>query len=382
VEYRDSLGERRSRQFESKAAATRWVESTDFQSLQSRENASKTFADATEAWLARGHSENLEESTLDDYHWITEAYLLPTLGKVPLAKLTEPILVSLRLEIASTKSASFAQRVILVAKMILRYAERIDIISKSPARHMKTAVRSGKKLPVIPSRRELAAILTAPAFKRPHRLGKAAYQRDTLLLSTLVESSIRPGEGRALGWPQVNLDRCTITIMRAVKRNGSIGPCKTKAGYRTIPISPQLAADLMAWKRICPPSPQELVFPTPNGLPVQHGNLAEVFRERQIAAGVTIERRHRDGTTELVAKYSLYDLRHAGASWWIHRKLDLKKLTTWMGHSSIQVTFDIYGHLIADEESDTAIMAELAADLYKSEQADGDGSDRNADRDH
>ena len=57
----------------------------------------------------------------------------------------------------------------------------------------------------------------------------------------------------------------------------------------------------------------------------------------------------------MTGKYGLHALRHAAASGWIAQKIDLKRLQSWIGHSSIQITLDTYGHLIEDKEQDAAI---------------------------
>jgi hypothetical protein len=53
-----------------------------------------------------------------------------------------------------------------------------------------------------------------------------------------------------------------------------------------------------------------------------------------------------------VPKYGLHALRHACASLWIEQGHNPKQIQTLMGHSSIKVTFDVYGHLFADNEAD------------------------------
>ena len=47
-----------------------------------------------------------------------------------------------------------------------------------------------------------------------------------------------------------------------------------------------------------------------------------------------------------VGKYGLHALRHACASLWIEQGYNPKQIQTLMGHSSIKVTFDTYGHLM------------------------------------
>jgi integrase len=53
-----------------------------------------------------------------------------------------------------------------------------------------------------------------------------------------------------------------------------------------------------------------------------------------------------------VGKYGLHALRHACASLWIEQGHNPKQIQTPMGHSSIKVTFDTYGHLFVADEAD------------------------------
>lgn len=98
---------------------------------------------------------------------------------------------------------------------------------------------------------------------------------------------------------------------------------------------------------------------------VSHANLLERgFHPILVAAGVTMpgtvldeqgkpiinnagEPVMRDGP-----KYEMHALRHACASLWIESGYNPKQIQRLMGHSSIKVTFDVYGHPFADAEAD------------------------------
>jgi len=61
-------------------------------------------------------------------------------------------------------------------------------------------------------------------------------------------------------------------------------------------------------------------------------------------------------------RYGFHTLRHAAASLFIqHLKWSPKRLQTVMGHSSVRMTFDLYGHLFDDIEKDRADMATIEA---------------------
>jgi site-specific recombinase XerD len=65
----------------------------------------------------------------------------------------------------------------------------------------------------------------------------------------------------------------------------------------------------------------------------------------------------------LTRRYSFHALRHAAASAFIRQKVDLKRLSGWLGHSTVTLTLDRYGHLLVDDQGDAAIMAAAEADL-------------------
>jgi len=114
---------------------------------------------------------------------------------------------------------------------------------------------------------------------------------------------------------------------------------------------------LRKWKLACPKGPLDLVFPNGAGKPESHANIVQRgLQPTMIAARLT----KKDGT----AKYTgLHALRHFYASWCINRRVDgglelpLKVVQARLGHSSIQMTADRYGHLFPSADDG----AELAA---------------------
>jgi integrase len=65
-------------------------------------------------------------------------------------------------------------------------------------------------------------------------------------------------------------------------------------------------------------------------------------------------------------KYGMHSLRHACASLWIEGGYNPKQIQKLMGHSSIKVTFDVYGHLFNDSEADQKAAEALQARLLGS----------------
>jgi integrase len=127
--------------------------------------------------------------------------------------------------------------------------------------------------------------------------------------------------------------------------------------YRSLRLAPLVLNALREWKLVCPKGDLGLVFPNGIGKVESYANLIDRgFGPIQIAAGVITQKPalNDDGepTTVAVGKYGLHALRHACASLWIEQGHNPKQIQILMGHSSIKVTFDTYGHLFADSEAD------------------------------
>ena len=61
-------------------------------------------------------------------------------------------------------------------------------------------------------------------------------------------------------------------------------------------------------------------------------------------------------------RYNFHSLRHAAASLFIaHLNWTPKRVQVVMGHSSIQMTFDLYGHLYEDKDADREAMKKVEA---------------------
>ena len=70
----------------------------------------------------------------------------------------------------------------------------------------------------------------------------------------------------------------------------------------------------------------------------------------------------KDGKTVTEVKYCPYDLRHFFASMLFENKANLKKIQTVMGHTNIETTLNVYGHLLEDpDKKDTEPVGMLGS---------------------
>jgi integrase len=147
-------------------------------------------------------------------------------------------------------------------------------------------------------------------------------------------AGLRASEIRGLCWGDLDLQGGSVTVRQRADRFGQIGSPKSEDARRTVPIGPELVRILKEWRLASDPG-HELVFATRKGTPHLLGNL-----RRRVLDGVP-----------------LHALRHFYASWSLDRGVPLTTLQRRMGHSSILLTADRYGHLLetsADERRDLA----------------------------
>jgi integrase len=207
--------------------------------------------------------------------------------------------------------------------------------------------RHEKKLEVgidIPTKDEIRAMLNAAEGRwRP-------------LLITAVFTGLRASELRGLTWNDIDLKAEQLTVRQRADHWNAIGSPKSAAGKRTVPLAPIVVNTLKEWKLVCPKSEHNLVFPNTVGNIEAHGVIRRFgFGPLQFKVGITTDR-HRP-------KYGLHSLRHAAASLFIEEGWSAKRVQAAMGHSSIQMTFNVYGHLFPSPDDDREAMRRLQARL-------------------
>ena len=109
----------------------------------------------------------------------------------------------------------------------------------------------------------------------------------------------------------------------------------------------QIACARTNWRLACPKGPESLVFPNGEGNPQNPSNLLN----RGLYPALK-----RAG----LRRVRFHDLRHTFGSHLIAAGVDLKTVSTLMGHSSISVTVDIYGHMLKGSNRDAIHRLDIA----------------------
>jgi len=121
-------------------------------------------------------------------------------------------------------------------------------------------------------------------------------------------------------------------------------PPKTKAGRRTLPLAPPLLHQLKLWKLQCPPTPDGLVFPGPDGTALHRGT---ALRDGLYP---TCERAK-------IRRVSMLVLRHTFASQLLMGGAPLLEVQHFMGHRDATTTLKVYSHFIPRQETDRLLVS-------------------------
>ncbi len=364
VSYRNRDGKRRSSQFNLKRDADAFdlrVRQELTLGIHTADADSITVADAVDQWIVKSQIHNLERSTVNSYQRIARLHVIPFLGSYRLNQLNGPMLQSYLDKLLTSRSTAMTAKAVSTLSMIVAEAQRRGQVAQNIVLGVKVSRSKRQKKQVeIPTAEELKRMLAA------------ASETERPFIITMITTGLRISEMRGIMWADINLAAGRITVTQRADEWGDIGAPKSDLGKRTIPIAPELISELTAWKLRCPPSKMDLAFPNSKGGTQLNGNLLKrMFKPLQIRAGVTktvlINGRFvvdGDGQAMVIGKYGFHALRHAAASNWIAAKIDLKRLQVWIGHSSIQITLDTYGHLICDNEKDAELAMSSSRGLF------------------
>jgi integrase len=292
-----------------------------------RQVGDKWLADAKGGLVRNRSGDRYKPSVLRGYEQALRDYIYPDLGGARLAELSRNDVQDLADRLSEGDlSASTIRNALLPLRAICRRAYARGEVLVNPTR--------GLELPAVRGRRDRVA-----EPREARELIAALEPRDRPLWATAMYGGLRRGELRALKWNDVDLATGVIHVRRTWDRVVGELPPKSDAGRRKIPIPSVLRDHLIgSYAR----DSEEFAFGRVDGRPFEPSSVSD--------------RAKRAWKRAKLQAITLHECRHTFASLMIAAGVNPKALQTFMGHASITVTLDLYGHLFPGSEDEAAVL--------------------------
>jgi len=303
-----------------------------------------TFSEFAAEYMSDYARPELAPSTYENLGYMLNARILPWFGHLQMSDINA---VGIRKFIASLHeppsglsrhaldawtplSDSTVTKYFVTLKAMLNRAVEWGYIRSNPAKDVKSKYGSSRGVRRVSffEPAEIRAFLKAvPAEYRA-------------LFTTLIFAGLRLGEALALHWSDIDWKREMIHVNRNIWR-GKLKKPKSESAIRTVIMSPHLKRSL-AEHRIAATHPDtDLVFHSSDGRPLDPANLRSRVFKPALSRAKLPERR-------------IHDCRHTFATLLINQGESLKFVQTQLGHASIRITVDTYGHLLRQTAENAA----------------------------
>jgi integrase len=283
----------------------------------------------------------VKPTTVASYQSLLRSRILPTFGDLPLGDV-DGLMVRRWISQMSGAglSASRIQQAHRLLSQLFRSAVECRLLDHDPC--------VGVKLPRIKGNETL--FLNPPEVER---LADAVPFRFRALVHVLAYGGLRWGEAVALRRKRIDPDSARITVAESLADvNGILHFGETKTNrIRKVAIPAFLVEGLRAYQKTIQEDQEALVFTSPKGSPLRVSN----FRRR--VWWPSLER------AGLPHELRIHDLRHTCATMLISRGVHPKAIQHHLGHASIDITMNRYGHLLPDQFNDLAAQLDAAHGL-------------------
>jgi integrase len=338
-------GKRVTRTFSNVTAARRWRQdaAVALRAGTLSSDAGSTLADAAEEWLDAARAEIVRNrsgepykpSAIRGYEQNLRKRVLPALGHERLREITLPMMQRYVDRLAADGlAAATITTTITPLRAIYRRARQVGEVHANPT--------TGVSVPAV-NRRQTRFATSEQIEAMLDHLDDA---KDRALWATALYAGLRRGEVTALHREDVDLATGVIRVERGYDACEGEIPPKSKQGRRRVPI-PAVLRDRLAEHLIDAPASGRIFTGVKD--------IYERGRAAARAAGVE--------------EPTLHECRHGYAALMIAAGVNVKALSTFMGHANIGITLDQYGHLLPGAEDEAAGMLDafLARQLGSAE---------------
>jgi len=303
-----------------------------------------------ERWLYDYKRNNVKPSTFESYEAIINTHLIPALKNIPLKRLKAANLQQLyteKLESGGKNNKPLSTRYVRYMHTLIREALQQAMKEKLVPYNIADAAKPPKlesKEMVIFSEEQVDLLLEA-----------IQEDRYCLAYTLAIATGLRRGELLGLCWDCVDLNNESITVIRQLialdNKPVLDSSLKTKQGKRNIPLPKGMADALkehrknqneerLAWGEAYTGNPYNLVFTREDGSPLDPKEFTKRFQRLCEKAGLP--------------RIRLHDLRHTHASLLLKKNIHPKVVQERLGHSSINITLDLYSHVTPSLQQEAA----------------------------
>lgn len=319
-----------------------------------------TVADACEAYVQHMDSRVKQDTAVPEYHSTlaghVKNYIARTdgwkpnavgktarsfnqaVGRFPLRKLRPVHVEQFRDDLLATGLNYGTVRGILTTLgAVLDYARRKEWVAVNAAHRIKVIIpRSARSLRRTPPPSE--SVLAAIEQANPNL---------QFMIQLVATTGLRSGELRGLRHRCIDLEAMTLTVEASANSKNVVGPPKSNAGFRDIPISPQLAAAYETFRKTAAfAGDDDLVLTNKIGAVATCSHLRQELK-KLFERGDWPQPSGQSPSAH--RRFNVHELRHFAVSSWIAADLGLKAVQTWAGHADVKMTWNRYGHLFPDD---------------------------------
>ena len=310
----------------------------------------KNYQELAELWL-ESYQLTVKPQTFIATKRMLYNHLIPVFGALRLNKLSVSYIQGFINDLSS--ELVHYSVVHSINRRVLQYGVSLQLLPFNPARDVM--------LPKVPKKENKAIKFIAPedlkalmAYMEKLANKKFSYFFDYVLYSVLLATGCRFGEVVALEWSDIDLDNGTISITKNYSRLLKlIGTPKSKAGVRVISIDKKTINLLRLYK-----NRQRQTF-IETGARVSAVVFATPTKEYQNMATrqESLDRRIAEVG---IPRFTFHAFRHTHASLLLNAGISYKELQYRLGHATLAMTMDIYGHLSKDKEKEAVSYYEKA----------------------
>lgn len=310
----------------------------------------KNYQELAELWL-ESYQLTVKPQTFIATKRMLYNHLIPVFGALKLNKLSVSYIQGFINDLS--RELVHYSVVHSINRRVLQYGVSLQLLPFNPARDVM--------LPKVPKKENKAIKFISPedlkvlmAYMEKLANKKFSYFFDYVLYSVLLATGCRFGEVVALEWSDIDLDNGTISITKNYNRLLKlIGTPKSKAGVRVISIDKKTINLLRLYK-----NRQRQIF-IETGARVSSVVFATPLKEYQNMATrqESLDRR----IAEIgIPRFTFHAFRHTHASLLLNAGISYKELQYRLGHATLAMTMDIYGHLSKDKEKEAVSYYEKA----------------------